>query len=217
MNSKTYAVLACFASAFAAQAQIVAGQTDTFDANIMSWAGGASPTWMSTGGNPGGFLQITSTGGSGAGAHLATYNTAQWSGNYTTAGVAAISVDFNDSGSTDLVMRLTFWASDATTEWDSNSTISLTHGTGWHHMQYAIDPAQFTLVQGSMSFANTMSNVNRLMFRHDPDPPSAQGVPIVATLGIDNVHAVPVPEPAAIVGLGLASIALVRRRRAAGR
>src|SRR5689334_12833204 len=98
---------AALAVAGIAGAQVVAGQTDTFSADTQSWQG-ASPSWISTGGPAGagdGFLQLVSTGQSGPGSHMAGYNTLQWDGNYTAAGVAAVSADFNDLGSTDLVMR----------------------------------------------------------------------------------------------------------------
>src|SRR5438105_22417 len=95
------AALCAVASSFS---QVVAGQTDTFPANTMSW-NGAQPTWVSTGGPAGAgdaFLQFHSIGGSGTGSHMAGFNGLQWSGNYTAAGVGAVSVDFENLGQTEL-------------------------------------------------------------------------------------------------------------------
>ena len=199
--------------AVSASAQIVAGQTDTFPADIMGWFG-ATPLWMS-GGGPGGasdpFLRLTSTGGSGQSSHMAVFNDAQWSGNFTAAGVTAISVDLRNLGATDLVMRLTFFDPTLGNRWVSNQTANLAAGSGWQSFTYQLSAAGFTRVQGSNTFADEMQNVSRMMFRHAPGNPSANGVSSVATLGIDNVHAVPEPASVCMVGLGLA--ALIRRRR----
>ncbi|HVT13400.1 MAG TPA: PEP-CTERM sorting domain-containing protein [Fimbriimonadaceae bacterium] len=206
--------VAAFLLAVGAQAQIVVGQTDTFPVDTMSWQG-AHPSWVSTGG-PGGagdsFLQLVSTGGSGPGSNMALNNSSQWSGDYTSAGVGSISADFENLGDTQLIMRLTFFDSNDSTQWVSSSFITLDPGTGWQHFTYAIDPGQFIQTEGTTSFADTMSNVHRMMFRHDPVG-SSGGTSIVATLGVDNIHAAPVPEPASLAVVGLGVLALLRRRR----
>jgi len=195
--------------------QIVAGQTDRFTADTENWQG-ANPTWIPTGGPAGngdGFLQLHSLGGMMAESHMAGYNATQWAGDYIDAGVGAISVDFDNLGENPVVMRLVFFDADESTQWDSLATITVNPGTGWQAFTYTIDPSLFVQVEGSTSFSDTMHDVNRMMFRHDPDPPDSGGTAIVATLGIDNVHAVPVPEPASLASVCLGVAALLRRRR----
>lgn len=199
-----------------AQAQVSSGQTDTFASNTQNWSG-ANPSWISSGGAGGatdGFLQLISVGGvSGANSKMAGYNTAQWSGNYTAAGVGAISVDFNNLAQNALEMRLVFFDAGASTQWVSSASAVLPASPGWNHFVFTIDPAQFVRTSGTSSFAATLGSAGRMMFRHDPGPPSSSGVMIAATLGVDNVHAVPVPEPASICAVSLGILALVRRRR----
>lgn len=197
-----------------AQAQVSSGQTDTFPSDTMNWQG-AHPLWVATGGPAGAgdsFLQLHSTGGSGPGSNMALNNSAQWSGDFTSAGVGFISADFENLGDTQLVMRLVFFDQGDTTQWVSTSSLTLNPGSGWQHFIYAIDPGQFTQTEGTTSYADTLSNVHRMMFRHDPVG-SDGGTPTVATLGIDNIHAAPVPEPASILAVGLGIAAMLRRRR----
>src|SRR5437016_3538715 len=73
-----------FAMVVGASAQITFGQVDTFNSDVMNW-NGASPTWQSSGGNPGGFLRLQS--GPGFSQKMAGKNSTQWLGNYTAAGV----------------------------------------------------------------------------------------------------------------------------------
>jgi hypothetical protein len=208
MRVKWIGIVAALAVTGGAQA-IVNGQIDTFSSDIASWSG-AAPTWISTGGTPAGYLQLTSSGGSGSGGRMAGFNTAQWSGNFATAGVTSIGVDMENTGQNQVEMRLTFFALDST-QWVSNNSLVLNPGSGWVHVNYALNAGNFTSSNGgATSFASTMTGVIRMMLRHDPLPVSSTGVPIVAQIGIDNVQAV--PEPASLTAVGLGLVALLRRR-----
>jgi hypothetical protein len=210
---KRVALLLAFAAIASVNAQVAPGQTDTFTSTTQNW-NGASPTWMS-GGGPGGagdgYLRLTSSGGAGPGSKMTGYNSLQWSGNFIGAGVNAISVDFNNAGNTALEMRLVFFDSALSTQWVSNASAVLNAGSGWQHFTFSLGSAAFTQTEGATSYTDTLTNANRMMFRHDPGAPSNGGTAVVATLGIDNVHAVPEPATLAVLGLGL--LAALKRRR----
>jgi hypothetical protein len=205
-----FVLAGALASAFG---QVVAGQTDTFPTGVMNWQG-ANPAWVSTGG-PGGagdpFLSLTSTGSQGPGGRMAGFNSNQWIGDFTGAGIGSIDVDFKNLGAADLEMRIVFWDSTFTTQWVSNASKVLLTGSGWQHATFNLSGAGFSQFNGTTTFADTLSNTARMMFRHNPGAPSGQGVQMVANLGIDNIHATPVPEPVSIFMLGGASLLFLWR------
>ena len=103
----------------AATAQVVAGQTDTFeDGTTQGWvinllgmgSPPAPPVNVPTGGPAGdgdNYLQLTAVGGAVAGGRLSVINfNGQWAGNYGAAGVAAIEMDLLNTGTSDLFLRL---------------------------------------------------------------------------------------------------------------
>lgn len=198
----------------AVQAQVSLGQVDTFDTDTMFWQG-ANPTWTA-GGGPGGaadaFLHLHSTGQGGPQSKMAAYNQSQWSGDFITAGIASIGVDLNNLGDSALVMRIVFFDTNRSTQWESLSSASLSAHSGWQHFSFSLDSSNFVQTEGSTSFASTLSAANQMMFRHNPNP-SNGGVTILADLGVDNISANPVPEPASLLVFSLGIPMLMRRRR----
>lgn len=197
-------------------AQVVNGQVDTFqDGTLMNWAGGASPTNIANGGPAGAgdrYLRLTSTGTGGSGSRIATFNDNQWSGNFLAAGVTRVEVDMANLGATTLEMRIVlFRFNSPISRFTSANSIVLAPGSGWRHLVFQLDSASLVSVAGSATYAQTITDVGRMMFRHDPGGPSAQGSPIAGQLGIDNVRAV--PEPASLLVLALGAGWVARRRR----
>lgn len=206
-------ILIALASAALSQAQVIGGQIDRFLTDQQGWLG-ATPQWVSTGGagDNGGYLSLTSTGGTGAQSKMAGRNTAQWSGNYTAANVGSISVSFKNFSNVSLEMRLVLFSQNGS-QWVSSASTVLAAGSGWTTATYSLADAGMVRVSGTATYADTLLNAQQLMFRHDPGAPSSGGVSVAANLGIDNVTANVVPEPASMIALSAGALALLRRRR----
>jgi hypothetical protein len=208
-------VIAALALAATSRAQIVLGQVDDFqDGTLQGWGGGASLSNVATGGPSGAgdrFLQVQSFGGFGGGSRLATFNSAQWTGDYAAAGVTAVSLFMRNLGQTDLAIRLVLFDLTGTDErWTSTVAQPLVAGGGWQFMTFSVAESSLTRVQGTGTYANLMADVDRLMFRHQSGTPDAEGDSIAAIAGMDNVRAV--PEPASLLALGLGVLFLRRRK-----
>ena len=196
---------------------VTLGQLDDFqDGTLQDWTGGATMENMADGG-PGGvadrFLRVQSFGGFGGGSRLATFNGTQWSGDYLAAGVTAIDVWLKNLGQTDLQMRVVLFDLDGgDNRWTSTVAHTLVVGSGWQRLTFSLEENALTNVQGTTDYAQLMTDVDRMMFRHQAGVPDANGDSIIAEAGIDNVRAA-VPEPGTLAVLGLGAAALLRRRR----
>jgi hypothetical protein len=200
---------------------VVFGQVDNFeDGTVQGWIVGplgashpAPPQNIPSGGPAGtddNYLLLTSLGGVGAGSKLVVINRTQWAGNYTAAGISTITMHVNNFGSSDLHLRLLF--EDPTTGAPSNIAISsnavvVPVGSGWRQVAFPILSSDLTALLGSSS--TVLTNTTWLRLFHGTTasfPPES----VVASLGVDNISAV--PEPATLAG-ALAGLALLRRRR----
>jgi hypothetical protein len=196
----------------AAPAQAVSlGQVDDFQAGTtQGWGGGSLTTNIGTGGPTGAgdrYLQISAASG-----RLGANVLAPWNGDYTAAGVSALSFDLNNFGPDPVALRITlFGAGGAFT---TTSAVVLAPGSGWVTVVFGLGAADLTLTQGIGTLADTLANANTLLIRHDSDPisPPGQSNPVTATLGIDNVTAVPEPGTAGLLATGLAALAAGGRR-----
>jgi hypothetical protein len=191
---------------------------DDFAISGQSWAGGSGPTFVPTGGPGGagdGFLQIASTG-----ANLATHTEQpSWVGDYSalTAGTGSLrlTADFrNATNSAPLEMRVVLFGPGSTTSrWTSSEAVVVPPDDQWRSYQFELAEAALTRVLGSASYDALMSDVVRVMLRHDPTSPSAGGAGVAAMLGIDNVALVRstaiIPEPATYLVGGQALLLLV--------
>ena len=193
---------------------ISVGQVDTFSTGtLLSWVGGSAPTNVATGG-PGGvgdrYLQIRASGG-----NLGTDNSAQWAGDYLSAGVTSLRFELQNQGANPVALRVTVLGTGALTAYTSVDEFVLAPGSGWVSAEFALTDAALVRTRGADSLAQTLAGVSKLLLRHDPDPLSPPGEqnPVTATLGIDNITAVPEPGTALLVATGLAAIAVRRRPR----
>lgn len=195
---------------------ISAGQVDTFQAGtLQGWAGGAAPTNVATGG-PGGaddrYLQIRAVGG-----NLGSDNSAQWAGDYLSAGVTSLRFELQNQGANPVALRITVFGTNLLTAFTSLDEVVLAPGSGWVSAEFALTESALVRTRGTVddTLAETLADVARLLLRHDPDPlsPPQEQNPVTAMLGIDNITAVPEPGSGLLVATGLAAIAARRRPR----
>jgi hypothetical protein len=225
----TLLVLALFSFVRPASA-IVFGQTDTFqDPNegTMNWVNGASMVERIATGGPTGagdaYLQVTSIGGGGPGSRLVAQNysfppvVSQWTGDYLAAGVDRIEFDLNNQSQVTLSIRLAF---KTDVQNGSPGYLSLpvivAPGSGWQHFSISLAQADLTPIGGPAPYDQFFQNgFNEMRFINEAGDSNLNGDPVVATLGIDNIHAIPEPATDALAAVGLLLLCayLFRARR----
>ena len=226
-------VLGSLLCVFAAPTVSMAGPLtlQTFD-DPHAWFFGGGPagipetTYPVQLGGPGGpadpFLLLTSTGGGGPRSRLSAINTTEFAGDYTAAGVSAITMDLSNFGGTDLFLRLLLLDFDEVTGAPINGALTTTAhfvpgGSGWHSASFDLTAAGLTLLFPGGTAADLLANVDELRIFHNPAPTFNPGQlpPIAAALGVDNIRtgAVAAPEPATLTLLLAAAAATLARRR----
>jgi hypothetical protein len=203
------------------------GQVDDFeDGTTQNWVTAllgspnpAPPVNFATGG-PGGtddnFLHLTALGGGGPGSRLSAINfNGQWAGDYLAEGIGSISMDVNNSGSSDLHLRLMF--ADPTVGPPDNIAFSsdaivVPAGSGWVHLVFPIAPA--ALIAGLGDLETALRNATEIRLYHSDVPnfpnPVVPIPTIVASLGVDNIRAAaPVPDTSCTMTCLAASMAVL--------
>jgi len=214
------------------------GQTDDFqDGTTQGWTSGVSnpfpPTTVPDGGPAGpgdGYLLMRSIGSPQPGGRLVGFNLDQWAGDYTSAGIASITMEVFNFGPSDLSLRLMFMdpiAGPPTNIAVSTDAVFVPVGGGWAPVTFPVLVSDLTALSGNASAALSNTTVLRLFHGIDTQPPPE---PILATLGVDNICALgsdgdasacrsggtPVPEPGALALLGVGLLGLMIGRRRTG-
>jgi hypothetical protein len=231
----------CFAAALAAVSLTqfasaeIAGQIDTFQDWTDGWFAGAlgigavppyPPEFVPDGGPGGagdGYLQITGLGdGFSAGSRIVAINMSQWAGNYLNAGISGIGMDLKNFGTSDLTIRFLFedpipipdgsgFFLPPDNEAVTTFGLALPAGSGWMHGFFAISSASMTVL-GIGDVNTLLGHTTQIRIIDSPTPTDA--VPIAGVLGVDNISAVAVPEPATWLQLfGALGWLVLRRRR----
>lgn len=202
---------------------VVPGQADTFESGTtLGWGVGANhpvpPTVMTTGGPAGAgdhYLQLQAIGSGGPASRLAVRNDAQWAGDYTAAGITALTMDIFNFGPSDLSLRLLFEAGSPTLTDQAWSTVPVLvpGGSGWRSVVFPVTASDLSAAPGSQ-VADALAGAVAIRLFHGTLP-LFPGEAVVVTVGVDNITAVPEPATAGLLALGLGLGALAWRRRAA--
>lgn len=222
----TLAALSLLLAAAMPAHAVVRGQIETFTSSNGGWFIGGGPAGaplvplpVEPTGGPGGsgdaFLRVTSTGSGTAGSRLVANNAGPWTGNYLAAGITHIAMDLKNLGAANVAVRLFFEdpiplppQNEARTSFVAN----LAAGSDWTRFVFRISPPHLVAELGDVTSALTNTTFFRIYHSTGGDFP---GEPIAASIGIDNVHAIPEPTTTALIMAGLGVLGAVARRRAA--
>lgn len=197
-----------------AHAAVAVGMMDTFDQGILQgWTTGPnSPNplaGIADGGPAGsgdGYLLATSHGGPGAGGRLVAFAGPQWLGDYASSAVTAIRMQANNLGTTELALRLAFLDASFSSAYTSDAVL-LPAGSGWSTITFDVRPAALA---GS---PNVLNAVTEIRLYHNPEKQLFTSSPnVAASLGIDNVTAVPEPHHWVLFSAGIAILCVGARR-----
>jgi hypothetical protein len=118
------------------------------------------------------------------------FNSAQWAGDFNTAGVTRVQGQMRNLGSTALNMRVA--VRGASGRWFASTNaaaVALPANSGWLPVTFDLTSAALTPVTGgTATLAATLSNVTefRILAANAPD---FRGVEVASTLGVDNLRA----------------------------
>lgn len=177
---------------------ITLGQVDDFqDGTTQGWSegpGSPNPPFNNTNGGPEGIgdhsLRNISSGSGFSGSKMVMFNDAQWTGDYTAAGVDQISMLMRaDSSGSDLIMRVAIQgALGSRYVTDSPFAFNLANDDAYHPVVFNLNAAEMVRVRGTQSLADVLLNVTTMRILH-ATAPAWRGGSIPATLDVDNITA----------------------------
>jgi hypothetical protein len=189
-------------------ATIALNQVDTFQGSTDNWTSGlGAGNLLDVGtGGPNGtgdaFLQVSSSGGTGADSKLITFNQMQWAGNFTGAGVGSVQMELKNFGTASLPIRITIrdlTGGQTVGGYSSTTPFTLPNDGQWHLAKFNLNAASLTAVSSPIdSLAVVLTKVADFRLLSSAVP-SVIGDTISARIGIDAITALP-PAPSVWTG-----------------
>lgn len=213
------AIVTCVLTSPGRSLAITVGDVDTFSTGLDAWQKGqVNPTFLSTvaSGGPAGagdaYMQSVADGSSSFG-RLTVFNESQWSSDYAAAGVTSIRMDLLNSGTVPLQIRLGL-RNGSGSGFISTVPVALGTGGGWQSASFSVASSAFTTVGSPGAYASFLQGSFALRILHATSTGNLNGTPVVSTLGVDNITAVPEPSTIvmALAGLAGGGFSMWRRR-----
>ena len=178
-----------------------------FESSTEGWTffnDGTNLQYVASGGNPGGYLQVTDAGDGRIWWFQAP---TAWNGNWSSLVGGALKFDIkivSQSGSALSDDEVRIYSGSDYAAWNA-SNANLSSGV-WTHMSTMLLASNFTMV-GSKTFEQVMSNVTQFLIR-------GEYISGADTEGLDNVM-VGIPEPAGMIllSLGIFVVSQIIRKR----
>lgn len=179
-------------------AQISAGETSDFEVDIEGWSHQISnpndPVVVTTGGPNGvgdGYLSNTSSGTNGAGSrHIFANDNSEWTGDYTAAGIIAITFDVRNPNTTDLHLRVAVQGNPG--RWAASlDAVVIPGNTGWTNVVLPIEATDLTLTANpSTPIATILTEVSQIrILSNDGSDSLHKGQIIALESHYDNISA----------------------------
>ena len=216
-------LLALSVAISSASATITLSSRVDFALTYEGWSigsGGVQPTRIASTGpdEDVGYISHYSDGGGANGKWLMWSDDTKWQGDYTAAGVTAISLHANLTGSTTPAnFRLAFNGPGGWFYSTSQSVVA-----GWNSYTFNLLAENFTFATGSpgdQSFANTLTDVTRFEILAGPGGVSyasngnlLRAGTSVHTVALDDIRAVPEPTTFGLVCFALAASLWLRKK-----
>jgi hypothetical protein len=180
---------------------ITLGQIDDFQSLMtVGWTMGPNspqlPFVVNTGGPLGAndaFVKAVSTGTTGANSKMIMFNQQQWTGNYISAGVTGITTEMANLGSNPLYMRVAIQDTFGS-EYGSTTAVPLPPDGHWYPVSFDMTASGLSFIQGGSSLNTALSNVGVLRILSAKNGPQFVGDTVQATLGVDDISALPEPS-----------------------